>query len=278
MPLPGGGASLKDKVVMPYRTAVLMFGLPLMYSVLCTLVVVYLVLRPPAGGPGPGGPGDRPPRGIAALPQQPDRPPPPPRLTPPTPPTPPVETSPDPTTDTPPAPTTGTQPNDLLGVPLDRPTAILVDAADLSQPWLRSMHDLLVNRLSQPGGPASLYYLSGGKVQAFSGNPFDRGPDRAGEIAVFQRSIRPQGRSGFWSGLDALLASGQPNVIFVTGRSEFASSADRLVRDIQAANDVKQFVFIQVGDKSDDLQRVANQVKGQLVTTTPEQLQAAATP
>lgn len=136
----------------------------------------------------------------------------------------------------------------VLGVPVRGHTAIVVDAIEKSEPFLAPVLDALDTGLGHAGGnaTASVFYINSDKIKSFDDNPAAVGPATSAKLSAFQKSIKPDGRRGFWKGFDAAASSGASQIVIITGRKSWDSSIPFLTQKLNSADNAPLVTFVHI--------------------------------
>jgi hypothetical protein len=166
----------------------------------------------------------------------------------------------------------------LLGQPLPgQHTAVLLDAIEISGPWLTDVKAALVLGLSQsaePGQRVSLLYSRDGNATVMDASPFTPAGARLSGLSRFFNGVDAAGRGGLTASLTAAVETGATDLVFITSRaSGWAGYLSRLEQMLTAQQRVRLHV-IQIGDTNDDLRAFVRGANGGTYTNlTAEQIQ-----
>lgn len=170
-----------------------------------------------------------------------------------------------------------TSPN-AMGVPVRGHTAIIVDAVEQSEPFLAPVLDALVNGLAhdQPNTTASVFYINDNQIKSFGGNPAAVGSETSNNLAAFQESIEPAGRTGFWKGFDAGANSDASQIVIITGRKSWDSSIRYLKQKLKPDGDDKAplVTFVHIDADVPSLGDALHESSNDYVTIPLDQLNA----
>ncbi|MEM9417554.1 MAG: hypothetical protein AAGA25_00685 [Planctomycetota bacterium] len=135
-------------------------------------------------------------------------------------------------------------------------TAVLFDAVDRSKYWYNNARKALIAGLSHQGSgqTISLFAVSDGKVIAYPKNPFTPSPARRAALTTFLDPIEPIGKGGLGASLDAAVASGAKEVVFVTGRSTgWGAYLETLKKKLNSGDRTVKLHIVQMGEESPEL-------------------------
>lgn len=192
-----------------------------------------------------------------------------------------------PTTTTPPRPAVVDNNNpflaltpNALGVPLNPGhTAILLDAVDRSSAWFNEGKAALISGLTRSGNgqTVSLFTIRDGEIGQFANNPFTPAFARLSPLTSFLNPLTTQGSRGLGNGLDAAIASGASEVIFITSRStNWGGYLGTLKSKLNPNGRQVTLHVLQVGDESAELRGFVEggDNNGRYTRITPQQLKA----
>jgi hypothetical protein len=187
----------------------------------------------------------------------------------------------------PPTPSSSAQSNpftmpqaNVLGLTL-KPghTVVLIDAIDLSIPWLEAANAAVAAGLSRPQADAtvSVLFIHHGQVQTLPRQPQAPGPQMRTAVLTVSQGLTPKGGTGFWKGIDTALAV-QPKLaelIFITSRSNWTSVHEATFLRLQAAGGGKPVCLsaVHLDAQSADLENLVARATGRYVKLTTGQLQ-----
>ncbi len=158
-------------------------------------------------------------------------------------------------------------------------TAVLLDAVDRSSAWFDDGKAALIAGLTRPstGQTVSLFTIRDGAIGTFDSNPFAPAPAQLSPLTRFLNPITPLGSRGLGSGLDAAIASGAQELIFITSRATNWSGYLPTLKDkLNPSGRKVTLHFLQLGDNSPELRSFveARDNGGRYTLITPEQLKA----
>lgn len=151
-------------------------------------------------------------------------------------------------------------------------TAVVVDAIAPAEPWLRAVNELLQSGLTQNGNTeAGVIYISNGRVERLANGPRRVGSAMRGPLQDLQGRVQPVGKTGFWAGFDAGLASDADELVFITGRTRWGSVVKPI--EIKMRNHPRlKLSFISVGERIPELAALAKQSKGRYEVVSQAEL------
>jgi hypothetical protein len=158
------------------------------------------------------------------------------------------------------------QPN-VLGQPLPAGhTAVLLDAIQISSPWLNDAKAALLSGLTRNSPrdrTVSLVVSRDGSTTRFDANPFSPAPARLSPLSSFLGPLNASGRGGLSSSLDAAVETGADQVIFITSRaSGWKGYLNTLRTKLSPGNRRVTLHVIQVGETNDDLRAFVQGANG----------------
>ncbi len=170
------------------------------------------------------------------------------------------------------------QPN-VLGLPLSADhTAILLDAIEISSPWLDDVKPALLAGLTQSAGNrrVSLLYSREGAPTALSANPFTPATNRLSTLTRFLNPVSASGRGGLSDSIEAAVDTRADDMIFITSRtSGWGGWLGTLDAKLTANNSRVRLHVIQIGEANDALKGYVESApnNGTYLNLQPAQLQ-----
>lgn len=159
----------------------------------------------------------------------------------------------------------------VVGLPIEVSTAVIVDASGSSRGWLSLIQDQLNLGLTRPGKAASvrLVYALDPVPEVFAARDASQ-PDEEG-LKNFQDQFRARGVAPIDAAI-ALAVEGSPRrIVLVTGRAFYGADADAVTAPLFAA-DIPIDV-IDIGGDNEALRDVADATGGRYVALAERDLQ-----
>lgn len=161
----------------------------------------------------------------------------------------------------------------VVGLPIDGPTAIIVDASGSSRPWLTLVQDQLAvgltGHLSQT--PVQLVYAGEPEPVSLRDGPVPLAQiDRAGLIA-FQDDQRARGVAPLDLAIALAMSETPARLVLITGQTFYGPDADTVVEPLRAAGAVID--VIDIGGNNDAFRALADTTGGQYVALSERDLQ-----
>lgn len=158
-------------------------------------------------------------------------------------------------------------------------TVILIDAVQQSSGWLDDGKAALIAGLTRParGQTASLLTIRDGEIDAYSGNPLIPGSGQLTGLARFFNPLDTQGKGGLGAGLDAAVATGADEIIFLTSRaSRWGGYLETVERKLTPDGRRVKLSVVSIGGASEDLREFVRAPRngGRFTQISPQQLKA----
>lgn len=161
----------------------------------------------------------------------------------------------------------------VLGLPIDGPTSIIVDASGSSRPWLRLVQDQLVagltGHVSQT--PVQLIYAGEPEPVSLRDGPVPLAQIDREALIAFQDDQRARGVAPLGLAI-ALAVNGTPaRVVLITGQTLYGADADTVVEPLRAAGAAVD--VIDIGGNNDAFRALADTTGGHYVALAERDLQ-----
>lgn len=162
---------------------------------------------------------------------------------------------------------------EVLGLSLRPRTVVIVDAIEISRPWLNGVRDALIDGLGRETSDTTVraVYLSDGRVTQTGSGYQTTGGTFANALRQTQARLQPRGKRGFWNMIEQALDSRPDHVILITSRSKWAESLPILDGKLREAGR-PTFSVINMDTNVPELRRFAEQTGGQYETMRSSEL------
>jgi hypothetical protein len=161
----------------------------------------------------------------------------------------------------------------ILGVPLQKKTVVIVDASSSSRDWLGILKIAIQTgtEFSMSGMSIQLVFLTADGVQAFPNEPTAFSDLSPSSMRQFMAEISPDGGEDLTPAFDTALTASPEHIIFVTGRDFTPERVQALSQQLQHSTDLKFDAIIVEAGRS-GLEKITESHQGRCVTLTVEKL------
>jgi hypothetical protein len=137
----------------------------------------------------------------------------------------------------------------ILGLPIEEQTTIVLDAVERSGPWLEQVKAALAAGLSQPGPRIQVMVLQDGKIVQLTSKAFHAGTMDRQRFERLLKPIQPIGRTGLWTAVEAGRQGIGGRMVLITPRTDhWENAVNTLGQKLGAGANRVRLDVVQLGE------------------------------